>query len=202
MQTVELHYDFRSPYTYFASERLPILTSRGARIVWRPAFVDVLINLQQGRAPWDEVLDPLCPPKRQHFMADIFRLIEYWSIPFAMPSPAKPACNTAMSIAALLEEEGIGHDAYRAAVFRAVWQEQRDASDPEVLRYCLAASDLGPEWLDRADPEGKDLLTGQTCEAYERGVFGVPTFVFDGECYFGADRMELLAAKLSGQPAG
>ena len=196
MPTVELYYDFRSPYSYFASQRLTILTDRGAGIVWRPVFVDVLINLQQDRQPWDEVLDPLCPPKRQHFMADIFRMIEYWSIPFQLPSPPRPACNTAMTIAGLLEQEGIDHDGFRTAVFQAVWQNQRDAADPSVLADCLAASGLGPEWTDRADSQSREALTERTCEAYARGVFGVPMFVFDGECYFGADRMEVLATQL------
>lgn len=42
-----------------------------------------------------------------------------------------------------------------------------------------------------------DLLTQNTLAAYERGDFGVPTFVVGEELYFGADRMELLASRLS-----
>jgi 2-hydroxychromene-2-carboxylate isomerase len=42
-----------------------------------------------------------------------------------------------------------------------------------------------------------DLLTQNTLAAYERGDFGVPTFVVGEELYFGADRMELLALRPS-----
>ena len=196
MTAIEFYYDFRSPFAYFATQRMNLLTDKGAEICWRPAFIDVLLNLQQDREPWAEIIDPLCPPKRAHFMADLFRLIEFWEIPFSMPSPPIPACNQAMAIAALLEHDGIEHAEYRDAIFRAVWQEQKDGNDPAVLRSCLDAGEHDPKLLDRAAEEGVDLLTRNTVAAYGRGVFGVPTFILGEELYFGADRMELLASRL------
>ena len=159
-------------------------------------FIDVLLNLQQGREPWDEILDPFCPPKRTHFMADIFRMIEYWKIPFNMPSPAKPNCNTAMAIAAILEKDGIDHAGFCTAVFKSVWQEQLDGNDPSVLRTCLETDRLDPGLINRAESEGRNLLTQNTVSAYERGVFGVPIFILNDDLYFGADRMEVMAEKL------
>jgi 2-hydroxychromene-2-carboxylate isomerase len=173
-----------------------LLTDRGAEICWKPASIDVLLNLQQGREPWAEIIDPLCPPKRAHFMADLFRLIEFWKIPFSMPSPAIPACNQAMAIAALLEYDGVEHAEYRNAVFKAVWQDQKDGNDPAVLRSCLDAGNHKAKFIDRAASDGVDLLTRNTVAAYGRGVFGVPTFILGEELYFGADRMELLATRL------
>lgn len=117
MRSIDFYYDFRSPYACFATTRLDLSTSAGASIRWRPVFIDVLLNLQQGRKPWDEWHDILSPPKRAHFMADIFRLIEYWKVPFRMPSPARPNANAAMSIAALLDRDGVEHSAFRRGVF-------------------------------------------------------------------------------------
>ncbi len=196
MQTIEFYYDLRSPYSYFASQRMSLLIATGATIIWRPVFVDVLLNLQQDKDPWDEPVDPFCPPKRAHFMADIFRMIEYWNIPFNMPSPPKPNCNVAMGIAAILERDGIEHEAFLQAVFKAAWQDQKDTQSEEVLQKCLADNNLENSLIERSLTEGKELLTETTRLAYERGVFGVPSFVFDDQVYFGADRMELLAAKI------
>lgn len=196
MSRIDFYYDFRSPYAYFATCRMELLAEKGAEISWRPVNVDVLLNLQQGREPGDEVLDPLCSAKRAHFMADLFRLIEYWRIPFAIPAPVVPKCHQAMAVAALLEQEGVDAEKFRDAVFRAVWQEQRDASDPSVIRACMEAGGIEAELLDGAEKEGTELLTRSTVSAFERGVFGVPTFVIGEEIYFGADRMELLAARL------
>jgi len=196
MKEVELFYDFRSPYAYFASQRLALLTDVGVAIVWKPVSASVLINLQAGRDPNDEVLDPLCPPKRAHFMADIFRLIEYWHIPFAVPQPTPPVCDLAMIIATRLDAERIEHDRFRMGIFEAVWQQQKNVNDPDVLRECLEASGLAPELVDAATTESEDLWTENTVTAYTAGVFGVPTFRFDNDIYFGADRMELLVTRL------
>ena len=48
--------------------------------------------------------------------------------------------------------------------------------------------------LDQAnDPSIHEALTKQTAEAYARGVFGTPTFVWNMEIFYGADRLEVLA---------
>ena len=70
MTTIEFYYDFRSPFPYFATHRMYLLTDREAEIVWRPVYVDGLLNLQQGQQPGDEAADPFCPAKRAHFMAE------------------------------------------------------------------------------------------------------------------------------------
>ena len=196
MTRIDFFYDFRSPFAYFAIRRMDLLLDKGAEITWRPIYVSVLLNLQADKAPWAEREDPFCPAKRAHFMADIFRLIEYWKIPFAMPSPPIPVCDDAMAIAALLEREGISRSGFHDAVFKAVWQEQKDGSDPDVLRACLAAGGHDPGLIDEAAEKGRDLLTETTRTHFEGGVFGVPTFVVGNDIYFGADRMEMLASKL------
>jgi len=195
MTDIDFYYDFRSPFAYFATCRMGILESKGAKINWRPVFVDVLLNCQASKAPWAEREDPFCPPKRAHFMADIFRLIEYWQIPFNMPSPPIPAGNTAMAMAALLEKEGTSHSPFHDAMFKAIWQEQKDGADLDVVKAALAAGNHDAEMIDR-EKEGVELLTENTLTAYENGVFGTPTFVVAGDLYFGADRMELIASKL------
>jgi 2-hydroxychromene-2-carboxylate isomerase len=67
--TIEVCYDFRSPYAYFAAHRI---RSRLFELptpvdcVWRPASIDVLLNLQAGRDAWATYVDPLAAPKRAH----------------------------------------------------------------------------------------------------------------------------------------
>ena len=195
MTNIDFYYDFRSPFAYFATCRMDILESKGAKSNWRPVFVDVLLNTQAGKSPWDERADPFCPPKRAHFMADIFRLIEYWQIPFKMPSPPIPGGNTAMAMAALLGQDGTSHSAFHDAMFKAIWQEQKDGADLEVVKGALLAGNHDAALIDR-EKEGVELLTKNTLEAYDNGVFGTPTFVVAGDLYFGADRMELIASKL------
>ena len=195
MKSIELYYDYRSPFAYFASQRLDLF--QGTPIHWKPVSVSGLINLQVDRDPRSEVVDPLCPAKRNHFMADIFRLIGYWKIPFAPPNPTPPICNTAMAISAKLAADGVEHDAFRSAIFASVWQKQQDAESEAVLRECLEGANLDPDLARTATQEGEEILFANTQLAFKKGVFGTPSFIYNDELYFGADRMELLAASLN-----
>lgn len=193
MSCVEFFYDFRSPYAYFASQRLTLLSSKGADILWRPVSIDVLLNLQSDREPWAIYQDPLAPPKRAHLIADIARMARFWDIPLLPPDPRRPQSKQAMAIATFLSTMNVEHSAFRQAAFQALWMEQKDLADIKVIRSCLKGLDLS--LLDDLE-KGVEDLTNNSVAAYERGVFGVPTFVFGHDLYFGADRMEVLAKHL------
>ena len=52
--------------------------------------------------------------------------------------------------------------------------------------------------LDQAaDPSVHQALTKRTTEAYASGVFGTPTFVWNKEIFYGADRLDVLAWKVA-----
>ena len=193
MKTVEMYYDFRSPFAYFASQRLALLEAENVEVIWKPVLVDVLLNLQAGREPTAEVLDPMCAPKRDHFMADIFRMIKYWKIDFAPPKPTPPSCNIAMAVASVMESSGVDHSVFGNAVFEAVWQKQIDVNDMSVLETILSDGNHDTQIIQVAKQDGMAELIKKSINAFESGVFGVPTFVWDNELFFGADRMELLA---------
>ena len=82
-------------------------------------------------------------------------------------------------------------------MFTALWREQRDVGDIQVLTDCLLRSG-GDEALaaQAFATTARAELAERTTRAYARGVFGVPSFVHDGDVFFGADRLDLLAWKL------
>ena len=49
---------------------------------------------------------------------------------------------------------------------------------------------------------GPALLARHQAEAEEQGVFAVPTFVVDGELFWGQDRIDFVRTKLTPRPAG
>jgi 2-hydroxychromene-2-carboxylate isomerase len=140
--TIDIYYDFRSPYAYFASHSL-----RGDRIVqrgyewrWRPVSIDVLLNLQAGRESWASYLDPLSEPKRAHLIADVRRLAGYYKLPLRAPKPQRPNSIPALCLAGLLgAPERL---MFNNAVFDALWQEEQDVSARDVLAGCLARAEL------------------------------------------------------------
>jgi 2-hydroxychromene-2-carboxylate isomerase len=197
---IETYYDFRSPYAYFADYRVrnsDLDFAKSIQWVGRPIFIDVILNLQAGREPWAPFVDTLIPPKRAYLMADIRRMAEFYGAPYK-PSwkwPSRPNQIPALCIASLLSEET--EATFRSAIFDGLWHEQKDIADPAVLREALSRAGGDLRILDQAgDPSVHNALTKRTAEAYANGVFGTPTFVWNGEIYFGADRLEVLAWKM------
>lgn len=198
---IDIYYDFRSPYSYFAWWRVREGFLRRAAWRWHPVSIDVLLNLQAGREPRAAYADPLAPPKRRHFLLDVRRSAEFYGAPLIPPHAPRPDPTPALCVALLLEQSAPSYDRFIDAVFAAMWQRSRDIGAREVLKDCLGEASLDVVWADRAFSDGlRDTLVTRTKAAYQAGVFGVPTFVANGEVFFGADRMDMLAWRL-GQAA-
>ncbi len=82
---------------------------------------------------------------------------------------------------------------FAQAVYHAQWAEARDISTPGAVAG-LAVS-LGVDYAEMlaalASDTVKDALRAQVEAAIAAGVFGVPTFVVDGEMFWGADRLPM-----------
>ena len=81
---------------------------------------------------------------------------------------------------------------------RACWAEDRDVADDAVIRACLEAAGFEPELADKAMLSGAETLERNIDEALRRGVFGAPSYVVDGEVFWGQDRLAHLDAHLAG----
>lgn len=84
------------------------------------------------------------------------------------------------------------------AVLRAIWAEERDIADWDTLAQLAEVCGLDGAALVRAaqEPATQDAFVGNTLRAIEAEVFGAPTYVVDGERFWGQDRIELLAERL------
>lgn len=194
---VDFYFDFRSPYAYFAATRVRRRQFKPTGDVdwrWHPVSIDVLLNLQAGRAPWAAYVDPLSVPKRAHLIADVRRAAAYHDIPLRPPKPSRLNSIPALCAAARLDVDDRGP--FREAVFTALWQEQRDIGRPEILAQYFPRQSATAMLAYAFSPEARQALAERTVQAYARGVFGVPTFVWDGELFFGNDRLEMLAWRL------
>lgn len=190
---IDVYFDFRSPYAYFAARRLrgEAVARRGCRWNWRPVSIDVLLNLQAGRDPWAAYQGPLPAPKRAHLISDVRRLALYYDLPLRAPRPPRPDPISALYLSGLLAGEQ--RDAFIDAVFAGLWEQQQDVSAPDVLAACLARAGARPELAASVVATvARAELAARSRAAYARGVFGVPSFVVGDEMFFGNDRLDLL----------
>src|ERR1700759_1383134 len=106
MTTIEIYFDFRSPYACFASHRIRHgLLHAGIKCVWCPVSIDVLLNLQAGREAFAPYVDPLSEAKRAHLIADVRRLPACYDVPLRQPRPQRPDAFPALCLALQLADD-------------------------------------------------------------------------------------------------
>jgi len=184
------YFDFGSPNAYFAHRVIPGIEARtGARFRYVPVLLGGLFKLSGNQAPM--VAFAHIPNKLAYERREIDRFIKKHGLAAFRMNPHFPV-NTLMLMrgAVAAEAEGV-FEAYVEAMFRFMWEEPRKLDDPAVLGDTLAQAGLPAERLfARAqEQEVKDRLAANTQEAFERGAFGIPSFLVGDELYFGKDRL-------------
>jgi 2-hydroxychromene-2-carboxylate isomerase len=216
-KTLDVYFDVASPYAYLGLTQLPGLITPGVRPRLVPILLGALFrDIGQANVP----LLAMPPPKQKYLAGDMERWASWWGVPFEFPRKFPQRTVTAQRLCVLAAAEGFATGAsVAAALARAMWAEQRDLEDPASLREILLAAapaqpaaasipDRAPGlpeglvdgWLARTqDPEIKTQLAANTAAARDAGVFGVPTFVVDGQhLFWGQDRLDLVASALAG----
>ena len=79
-------------------------------------------------------------------------------------------------------------EAFHGAVFDALWQDERDIGDPDVLRDVATEVGIDPGEVRASieDTERESVLKERFAAAQRTGVTGVPTFVYGGRAARGA----------------
>ena len=194
MHTLEIYWDFSSPFAYLGSTQAAKLAERtGASLVWKPMLLGGLFkSIGQVDVPlfaWSDA-------KKKYYFEDMYRWAAFWGVPFKFPTRFPMHTLKAMRTYLALPEER--RDAFRERTFHAYWAEDRDISDEGVLRELVGAG--ADEVLARTqDPAVKKSLLDATQVAVDAGVFGAPTWVVDGkELFWGQDRIPLVERALKG----
>lgn len=194
---LEFYFDFSSPYGYLASERVDELAAKyGRKVKWRPLLLGVVFKAT-GAAPLTTV-----PLKGEYAKLDFARSARFMGIPYSPPSRFPlPTQVAARAFYWLHDRDCALARAFAHAVYRALFVDDRDISDLAVVLDL--AVDVGADRAALAEavesPEIKDRLKDEVAQAIDKGVFGSPYIVCDGEPFFGADRLPQLEARLAGR---
>jgi 2-hydroxychromene-2-carboxylate isomerase len=192
MHTLEIYWDFSSPFAYLGSTQAEKVAARtGATLVWRPMLLGGLFRTI-GQA--DVPLATWSQAKQKYTFTDMHRWAEHWGVPFKFPTRFPMLTLKAMRAYVALPEERRG--AFREKTFRAYWAEDRDIADDGVLEE-LIGEGADAVMARTQDPAVKKELVDATQRAADAGVFGAPTWVVDGkELFWGQDRLPLVERAL------
>jgi 2-hydroxychromene-2-carboxylate isomerase len=196
---IEFWFDFSSPYSYLASEKIEELAARhGRKVAFKPTLLGVIFRTTGG-VPLTE----LVPPKATYFAHDFERSARFAGVPYRHPS-VFPIATVKASRAFLWLQEQDEALAVRFlhAAFRAYFAQDRSLAEPEVLTALATQIGANPVAMARGAQEQsvKDRLKALVDESIARGVFGAPTIFVDGEMFWGHDRLPQVERWLASGP--
>jgi len=189
---IEFYYDYGSPAAYLAWTQMPALAARaGAALVRRPILLGGVFKATGNRSPMSVAA------KGTWMARDLARFAERYGVPFTI-NPNFIVNTLAIMRGALVAANAGVLERHDDAMFRALWVEGRDMSDPAAIAAVLSAAGLDVETYRAGiqDDAIKQALIAATTEAVDRGVFGTPSFFVDDELFFGQDRLDFVEAAL------
>ena len=197
-----LHVDYfaslNSPWTHLGAARVTQSVARhGATLRIFPVDFGTIFPASGGL--------PL--PKRSP-LRQAYRLqeLERWRTHLGIPINLKPRCFpaderlAASSVIAVRETVGDAEAVDLAhRVLKALWQDEADTADRAVLAQLMTGAGLDAEALLAlaAEPRWAEQRATDTQAALGRGVFGAPSYVVDGEIFWGQDRLDFLDRRLA-----
>jgi 2-hydroxychromene-2-carboxylate isomerase len=183
------YYDFNSPYSYLAAERISgLFAEAGAeQPEWQPISFGHVLK-QSGRRPWSFNVD------KGADLAEIQRRASERGLPEVVYPDGWPIDNYSLNPvrAAIYAKESGRVVSFSLAAFRQVFAAGRSLKEVENVLIAAAACELHPKAVLKGIETSsvKARLREATEEAIERGVEGIPTVAVGDELFWGDDRLE------------
>jgi 2-hydroxychromene-2-carboxylate isomerase len=186
---ITFFYDFNSPYSYLAAERISGLFAEagGEQPEWQPISFGHILK-STGRRPWSFEED------RSVDFEEIQRRAGERGLPEVVYPKGWPIENYSLNPvrAAIYAKESGRVVSFSLACFRQVFAGAKDMSDVDNVLIAAAACELHPNAVLRGieTQSVKEELRAATDEALALGVEGIPTIAVGDELFWGDDRLE------------
>ncbi len=186
-EPITFYFDFSSPYSYLASERIDDLAAKyGRKVKWRPIMLGAAF-----KASGLPFLVSV-PLKGDYSKRDFDRSARFMGVPYRFP-PKFPVTTLAAARGYywLHPQDCAKAREFAHAVFRAYWVDWRDIGELPVILQIAGSLGIDVAAYETAigTQEIKDRLKNETDAAIGQGMFGAPYFMVDGEPFWGADRL-------------
>jgi len=186
--SVEFWFEFASTYSYPAAHRIEReANARGIPVKWRSFLLAPIFGAQG----WNDSPFNIYPAKGKYMWRDLARICANEGLPLKRPSHfPRNGLLAARIVSAFPEADWL--PGFVKSVYSANFAADEDISFPAILGNILKALGQKPDAVlaAAAAQENKDHFRRQTDDAIARGVFGSPSFVVDGELFWGNDRLD------------
>lgn len=180
-----------SGYAYLGEKKLVEIAKRcDAQIHFKPIDIASVFAKSETIAPFKQ-----SQTRINYRLKDLKRIAVKNKLPIH-PKPKHWPVPVELAATTIYSSISLGVDAHRIsfAILSAVYAADRDVSDPEAIKKIL--TELGLDANEIMENRSSCAILYEyesaTDEAIELGVFGSPSYVFQGEIFFGQDRLDLL----------
>jgi 2-hydroxychromene-2-carboxylate isomerase len=180
------YFDYKSPYAYLAQEATRALSEEfGDAIEWRPYGRDVVGTRTEHQ--WRRVRYAYADCRREAARRGLVIL-----------GPRRIFDSSSAHIGFLWAQERGDFRAFHGSVYERFWRRELDIEDAEAIEALLGETGVDAagfrDWLGGEGRREHDRVRAQ---AEATGVFGVPSYVVDGELFFGNERIERVRERLA-----
>ena len=195
--TIDYYFAPQSPWTYLGHQRFADMArAAGASVNLLPMDLGKVFPVSGGLP-----LPKRAPQRQAYRLVELKRFSEWLQLPLTLQPKhfPVPGDNAARLIIATNRQHGTDA-AMRLAgtVMGAVWAEELNINDTatllELLRRCALPATL---WDAAQSPEVQARYDAATQQAIDAGIFGAPSYVIDGEMFWGQDRLDFVERRLA-----
>lgn len=195
--TIDYYLAPQSPWTYLGHARFArMATAAGARIRVLPMDLGAKVFPVSGGLP----LGQRAPQRQAYRLVELARWRDFLQMPLNIlpryfPVPGDDAARLILAV-----DQHDGADAamkLTGAVLAAVWAQERNIASAATRAELLAECGLSSQRAEQAQtPEVQAAYERATQQAIDAQVFGSPSYVVEGEIFWGQDRLDFLQRRL------
>ena len=195
-QPIDYYFTPQSPWTYLGHERFArIARAAGRAVRMLPADFGRVFAVSGGLP-----LGQRAPQRQAYRLVELQRFSEHLKLPLHVKPAFFPVSSDAAARLLIAVDQHDGMDAAMqlgSAIFSAVWAHQRNIADDATLAGLLADGGLDAARLAQShSPAVQAQYDANTQQAIDHQIFGAPSYVLDGEIFWGQDRLDFLQRKL------
>jgi 2-hydroxychromene-2-carboxylate isomerase len=195
-RTITVYSDYKSPYAYLAKDlAYELERDFPVRLHWLPYVLDIPSFLGSARvdgegAVIEEVRNAHQWRRVRYSYMDCRRQANKRSLVIRGP---QKIWDSTLAACGMLWAKRQGNTAFRRyhdIIFERFWKRELDIEDPAAVAAVLAEAGAdAAAFAAYAAEEGRREVEGICRAAEAKGVFGVPTFVVDGELFWGREHL-------------
>lgn len=191
--TVDVFIDLRSPYSYLAIQPARVLAEKhGVVLHWWPFITD----FQSAYGGEVEQRSSRDVAKLKYLYMDCRRLARQQGLTVRATTKLWDASLASQAMLFAKSKNRLWE--FCAPLLAAFWRREFDLESPTELAAALAHAGLDAgDWHGYRESLAQNDLALALQRAEQLGVFGAPTFVWQGELFWGGDRLPLLDASLA-----